>query len=107
MIEPCWGWMKRKACQHVDFEQRGKLPGIWEDIWWEKLDQDRIRAWIERIMRHIDKVIELEGDNKYREGAKEEGPRRHRFAGDKGAIAVPRLKSSVILEDFVVTEKSS
>lgn len=33
MIEPCWPWMKRQTSQHRDFEQRGKLPKIWEDCW--------------------------------------------------------------------------
>ena len=31
--------------------------------------QWRIQSWIERILRHIQEVIRLEGDNNYREGA--------------------------------------
>jgi len=32
------------------------------------VEQWRIQAWIERIPRHIQKIIELEGGNEYREG---------------------------------------
>ena len=51
---------------------------------WEKLEQERIRRWIERIPRHIQKVLELEGGNEYTEGA-EDKPRRHNFEGDDAA----------------------
>lgn len=30
--------------------------------------QERIQAWIERIVDHIKEVIQLEGGNEYREG---------------------------------------
>ena len=38
---------------------------------WQSLDQWRIQRWIERIPRHIQEVIRLEGGNEYREGAAE------------------------------------
>ena len=44
-----------------------------------ELEQWRIQAWIERIERYIHKVIRLEGDNNYREGA-EDQPRRRKTA---------------------------
>ena len=34
---------------------------------WAELEQQGTQAWIERITYHIDKVIELEGGNHYRE----------------------------------------
>ena len=36
------------------------------------MEQERIQCWIEQIVRHIQKVIELEGDNNYREGVMDE-----------------------------------
>lgn len=35
---------------------------------WSELPQEKIQAWIQRIPRHIAKVIELEGGNEYCEG---------------------------------------
>jgi hypothetical protein len=32
------------------------------------MPQERIQAWIERIMVHIKEVIRLEGGNEYQEG---------------------------------------
>ena len=32
------------------------------------MEQQQIQAWIEKIPRHIQKVIELEGGNEYRKG---------------------------------------
>ena len=74
MIEACWPWMKRRTSQHREFEQRGQLPDIWEECW-EKLEQERIQHWIERIVRHIQEVIRLEGGNEYKEGAEERSRR--------------------------------
>jgi ferric-dicitrate binding protein FerR (iron transport regulator) len=39
---------------------------------WQELKQERIQAWIERIPRHIQEVIRLEGGNEYREGKNDE-----------------------------------
>ena len=35
---------------------------------WKDLEQEKIQSWIERIPRHIQKVIKLKGGNKYKEG---------------------------------------
>ena len=32
------------------------------------MKQEKIQSWIERIPRHIQEIIRLEGDNSYREG---------------------------------------
>ena len=39
----------------------------WREAW-QELEQKRIQAWIERIPRHIKKVISLDGGNEYKEG---------------------------------------
>jgi hypothetical protein len=42
-----------------------------EEAWikaWKELPQTQIQAWIERIMRHVQEVIRLEGGNEYAEG---------------------------------------
>jgi len=39
---------------------------------WQELEQKRIQAWIERIPRHIQEIIRLEGGNEYQEGRNDE-----------------------------------
>jgi transposase len=66
-IEPAWPHLKRKSQEKENWELKTHLEGIWK-IGWSELTQEKIRAWIDRIPRHIQKVIELEGGNDYREG---------------------------------------
>jgi siroheme synthase len=40
---------------------------VWKKAWAE-LSQQRIRGWVERIVRHIKEVIRLDGGNEYKEG---------------------------------------
>jgi hypothetical protein len=35
---------------------------------WEELPQEQIQAWINRILIYIQKVLDLEGGNEYKEG---------------------------------------
>jgi hypothetical protein len=51
------------VCQHQDSE----AEHAWTEAW-DELEQERIQQWIECILRHIQQIIELEGDNNYREG---------------------------------------
>ncbi|KAF1985386.1 hypothetical protein K402DRAFT_394729, partial [Aulographum hederae CBS 113979] len=51
-IEPCWFWMKRWTTKKGAPKSRAEA----------------IRAWIERIPRHIKEIIRCEGGNEYREG---------------------------------------
>jgi transposase len=67
MIEPAWPKMKRDSQTYENWEKKAQLSGIWMKVW-KALQQDQIRAWIDRIPRHIRKVIELNGGNDYREG---------------------------------------
>ena len=52
---------------HRDFESRPKLREIWVEQW-QKLQQSKIQAWVQRIVCHIKEVIRLAGGNDYREG---------------------------------------
>ena len=70
-IESCWWWMKRWSTRKGCPRTRKILTKVWERTWTEDLDQRRIQGWIERMPRHIDKVIELRGGNEYREGKDE------------------------------------
>jgi len=66
-IEPCWPWMKRQTTKKGAPKSRAEAIRAWEKCW-EELPQEKIQAWIERIPIHIQKIIELEGGNGYREG---------------------------------------
>jgi hypothetical protein len=66
-IEPCWYWMKRETTKKGAPKNRAEAIRAWTKCW-QDLPQEKIRAWIERIMRHIQEVIKLEGGNEYREG---------------------------------------
>ena len=70
MIEPAWPWMKRGAGHYEGFESKKESPQIWRNLW-DSLPQERIRRWIERLPRHIQKIIDIEGGNEYKEGAKD------------------------------------
>ena len=67
-IEPCWPWMKRKTTRFGAPRTRTEMVKAWEKCWYKQLTQDRIQKWIERIPRHIQEVIRLNGGNEYREG---------------------------------------
>jgi len=70
MIEPYWFWMKREITKKGAPKSRAEAIRAWEQCWNEKLTQERIQAWIERIIKHIQEVIRCEGGNEYREGRK-------------------------------------
>lgn len=68
MIEPCWPWMKRKITKKGPSTTRAEGEKAWSHCWLNQLKQHRIQGWIERIPRHIQEMIALEGGNEYREG---------------------------------------
>ena len=43
------------------------MTKAWVKCWEKELTQERIQAWISRIPRHIQQIIELKGGNEYRE----------------------------------------
>jgi ferric-dicitrate binding protein FerR (iron transport regulator) len=59
--------MKRQTTKKGAPRSRVEATKAWQKSW-NDLDQTRIQAWIERIPRHIQEVIRLEGGNEYREG---------------------------------------
>ena len=71
MIEPNWIWMKRETTRRGPPTCRLIATKVWTRCWTKKLTQARIRSWIERMPRHIQKVIDLKGGNEYREGREE------------------------------------
>lgn len=66
-IEPCWFWMKRETTKKGAPKNRADATRAWRKCW-KELPQEKIQAWIERIPIHIQKIIELEGGNEYKEG---------------------------------------
>jgi hypothetical protein len=70
MIEPCWMFIKRETTKKGAPKSRAEAIRAWERCWKENVTQERIQAWIERIMEHIQQVIRCEGGNEYQEGRK-------------------------------------
>lgn len=66
-IEPCWFWMKRNTTKKGAPKSRVDAIKKWTSCW-NELPQEKIQAWIERIPRHIQEIIKLEGGNEYKEG---------------------------------------
>lgn len=71
-IEGCWPYLKRVTTKKGAPRTRKTMEEAWLKAWAE-LKQSQIQHWIERIPRHIERIIELGGGNEYREG---------RFDGD-------------------------
>ena len=68
MIEQCWPWMKRQTTRKGAPRNRITAIKAWTRCWTKTLKQKQIQQWIERIPRHIEEVIALNGVNEYREG---------------------------------------
>ncbi|KAK5997488.1 hypothetical protein PT974_02851 [Cladobotryum mycophilum] len=66
-IEPAWPWIKRRTTRKGAPKSRAEAIKVWEAAW-EEMPQQAIQAWIERIPRHIQEIIRLEGGNEYKEG---------------------------------------
>jgi len=66
-IEPCWFWLKRATTKKGAPKSRAQAIEVWEKQWAD-LPQEKMQAWIERIIFHVQEVIRLEGGNEYKEG---------------------------------------
>jgi hypothetical protein len=66
-IEPAWPYLKRETTKKGAPRSRAEAIRKWEAAW-KELPQEKIQAWIERIPVHVQKIIELEGGNEYKEG---------------------------------------
>ena len=67
MIEPAWIYLKKDTTKKGPPSSGKDVEKRWKTAW-KDLIQDRIRAWVERISRHIKEVNRLEGGNEYVEG---------------------------------------
>lgn len=68
VIEPCWFWMKRETTKKGPIFGENELREAQIKCQEETLTQERIQAWIERIIVHVKEVIRLEGGNEYKKG---------------------------------------
>lgn len=71
-IEPLWWYMKRRATRKGCPRDKKTLTKVWMECW-QDLKQERLQSYVDRMPRHIARVIELEGGNSYREGSSGEG----------------------------------
>jgi transposase len=86
MIEPGWYWMKKRTTSRGPPTSRKALIESWERAW-KDLPQSKIQAWIERIPRHIEEVIRLEGGNEYLESRTGEDRRSWKGMRLKGCLS--------------------
>jgi siroheme synthase len=59
--------MKRYTTKKGAPKSRAEAIKAWGEAW-RTLPQERIQQWIERLPRHIEEIIRLEGGNEYKEG---------------------------------------
>jgi hypothetical protein len=70
MLKPCWPYIKKKTTPKGAPASAKTTEKAWIDCW-KDIEQGCIQRWMERIVRHIQKIIELHRGNEYREGATE------------------------------------
>jgi hypothetical protein len=61
--------MKREISKKGPITSQKELKEDWIK-YWREMPQEKIQAWIERIPVHIKEIINLKGDNRYKEGRK-------------------------------------
>jgi hypothetical protein len=79
-------WLKKRTTSRG--APRDKKTG--KEAWiraWDELPQERIQHWIERLMRHIQEVIRLEGGNEYKEGRDDRDTRSWKGKRVKGKLS--------------------
>jgi hypothetical protein len=76
-IEPAWPHLKRTTTKKGAPKSKAQGDRRWRQSW-KDMEQWRCQAWIERIPRHIQEIIRLEGGNEYKEGAMEKTRRLKR-----------------------------
>lgn len=94
-IEPAWMFMKRWTTKRGAPSNRLDAIRAWSQCWRE-MPQQMIQAWIERIPMHVQKVIELQGGNNYKEG-------RARLGRGERAVS-ESLEQATSHEDTAVDE---
>ena len=68
--------MKRETTRHGAASSVKQMKKDWEECW-AKLSQEKVQGWIEAIPLHIQRIIECEGGNEYREGTGRSGRNRN------------------------------
>jgi hypothetical protein len=58
--------MKRQTTKHSAITSWAQLKEAWIKCW-KEMPQEKIQAWIEKIVIHIQEIIRLEGGNEYQE----------------------------------------
>lgn len=66
-IECAWPWLKRRTTRLGAPKSRGEAIRAWHEAW-DEIPQEKIQAWIERIPIHVQRIIDCEGGNDYKEG---------------------------------------
>ena len=59
--------MKRKTTKIGAIHSQKELKREWVECR-NEMPQEKIQAWIERVVVHIQEIIRLEGGNEYQEG---------------------------------------
>lgn len=88
-VEPCWAWLKKRTTSRGAPRDRKTGKEAWNKAW-DELPQETIQQWIERLVRHIQLVIELEGGNEYKEGREDQDTRSWIGRRIKGRL-LPRV----------------
>ena len=96
--EPTWFWMKKRTTLRGAPADKKTAKGVWIGTW-EKLPQRRIQEWIERIPRHIQEVIRLEGGNEYVESRTDKDSRSFKGRYIKGKLSKRALWEDIDNED--------
>lgn len=85
-------WLKRRTTSRGAPRDKKTGKEAWYKAWGE-LPQEAIQQWIERLIRHIQEVIRLEGGNEYREGRENRDLRSWKGRRIKGQLS-PRVDLS-------------
>ena len=85
-IEAAWPWLKRRTTSRGAPRDKKTGKQAWIDGWSE-LPQEHIQRWIERLVRHIQEVIEHEGGNEYKEGTTGHDNRKWKGKRRKGELS--------------------
>jgi hypothetical protein len=86
MIEPTWFWLKKRTTLRGAPANKKTARAAWIKAW-QELPQKRIQEWIERIVRHIQEVIRLEGGNEYEESRTGKDSRSFKGERIKGRLS--------------------
>ncbi|CBF84331.1 hypothetical protein AN2628.2 [Aspergillus nidulans FGSC A4] len=85
-IEPCWMWMKKRTTSRGAPRDKKTGKTAWIKAW-NELPQEKIQGWIERLIRHIQEVIQHDGGNEYKEGRTDHDARSWKGRRIKGQLS--------------------